>query len=1026
MISRHLPPYLGGLSGQQVTALLDELADQALRPGGCCEAVLLTAPELVPVPAGYRRADGLSLWRRHGAQVYTTRGQLDTETRLLRASAQTGAPALAPERAAAALGADQARIEAALWREHAPPGAATEPAGADGPLSSAGLTDDQAQAAYGVLTSGRAIDILVGAAGTGKTRVTATLARAWRDNSDGRVIGLTTSTNAAHVLAGEGLGETHNLAQFLGKLPGTDRTRGHLPVRAGDLLVIDEASMVPTTDLAAVEEIATRCGAKILLTGDTAQLSALGAGGAMRLLAEEHGCYQLATVQRFDSEWERQASLRLRAGDRDVLADYDQRGRILDGTREDMAAAACRRWLADFLTGRDTLLLATTNIQAADLARRARDELTALGLVARDDLTELADGNVAGVGDLIVARQNERITAGERGRMLANRDVLRIDGWADIGEERSAVVRRYLGRDPGPGQRLWSDPFELPATYLERHVQLGYAGNVHAAEGRTVDTGHLVVDETAGREAFYVGMSRGRRQNTAYVVHERTRISDPSPVIRPAPDVRDPGEGKQEPWRVHRFAVLGAILDREQGELAASEVVRRELEDASSLATLAAAWIDVTRTFATRGYESVIRSLLPGNSWQLYEQDAEWGTLTRLLRAAELAGHDVDVVLRQAIARRGFEGSRSVAAVLHGRVRRIVGTAEPAASAGYLARTPQIDDPEAAWLAADLAEAMDARVGVLAERAALDRPAWALRYLGQVPGDAVERAEWARRAGAAAAYREESGYDSDIEAIGPAPERGSPELRASWHTAFTALHMPELDREIATATEGELFARRASYEREVKWAPPYVARELREACIAEDTYRADAVQAWHRVDAAADQDAQAEAHREAEGLSELAQDVGVQRERLAEIDQARRAWHAVTEDSRQRALVADSELRRRHSGIELPLLHPDEDLTAEPSRTVVTADAHPDAELNVGGALELARQVHQIIAEREQQADREADREAELDSDDLMRRREAEALTEAAARSSAVRQKPAPSRRSELGYRRQHEMEAGQ
>ena len=41
------------------------------------------------------------------------------------------------------------------------------------PLSSAGLTDDQVQAAYGVLTSGRAIDILVGAAGTGKTRVVA-------------------------------------------------------------------------------------------------------------------------------------------------------------------------------------------------------------------------------------------------------------------------------------------------------------------------------------------------------------------------------------------------------------------------------------------------------------------------------------------------------------------------------------------------------------------------------------------------------------------------------------------------------------------------------------------------------------------------------------------------------------------------------------------------------------------------------------------------------------------------------------
>ena len=325
------------------------------------------------------------------------------------------------------------------------------PTGADSPLSDAGLTDDQAQAAYGVLTSGRAIDILVGPAGTGKTRTVVKLAEAWRDAGVGRVIGLTTSTNAAHVLAAEGLTETHNFAAFLGRIKDSDQTRGHLPVRPGDLLVVDEASMVPTADLAAVEEIATRIGAKILLTGDTEQLSAPEAGGAMRLLAEEHGYYQLSTIQRFDEEWEREASLRLRAGDADVLADYDQRGRILEGTREQMSDAAYQRWLADHLRGKEAVLLTTTNAQAAELARRARDELAALGLVATDNLAELADGNVAGVGDLIVARQNARIEAGEPGRRLANRDVLRIDGWVEIGRRtgRAGPACRRAGSAHG-------------------------------------------------------------------------------------------------------------------------------------------------------------------------------------------------------------------------------------------------------------------------------------------------------------------------------------------------------------------------------------------------------------------------------------------------------------------------------------------------------------------------------------------------------------------------------------------------
>jgi ATP-dependent exoDNAse (exonuclease V) alpha subunit len=222
------------------------------------------------------------------------------------------------------------------------------------------------------------------------------------------VVGLTTSTSAAHTLAAEGLADSSNLAVFLGRIKDSDRTRGHLPVRPGDLLVVDEASMVPTGDLAAVEAIATRVGAKILLTGDPAQLSSPGAGGAMRLLADEHGYYQLVTVQRFDAEWEREASLRLRAGDADVLAEYDQRGRLLEGTAEEMAAAAVRRWLADYLSGKESLLMAGTNVQAADLARRARDSLAALGAVSQDDLIELADGNVAGPSDLIVARQNDR------------------------------------------------------------------------------------------------------------------------------------------------------------------------------------------------------------------------------------------------------------------------------------------------------------------------------------------------------------------------------------------------------------------------------------------------------------------------------------------------------------------------------------------------------------------------------------------------------------------------------------------
>ena len=1030
MVNRHLPACLGGLSGSRVTELLEELTSRALAPGGPCGTVLLTAPEMVPVPETFRRADGLSLWRRHGAEVFTTRDQLDTEARLLRAAAQTGAPNLARDRAARALGTDRAPLEARLWREHgagAAPGGELARDGSEAPLSSAGLTDDQVQAAFGILTSGRAIDILVGAAGTGKTRIVAVLASIWRDAGVGRVIGLTTSTSAAHTLASEGLAESCNLAVFLGRIRDSDRTRGHLPVRRGDLLVVDEASMVPTVDLATVEAIATRCGAKILLTGDPAQLAAPEAGGAMRLLAEEHGYYQLVTVQRFDAEWEREASVRLRAGDADVLAEYDQRGRILDGTAEAMAAAAVQRWLADYLRGMESLLLAGTNVQAADLARRARDSLAALGLVDRDDLIELADGNVAGPGDLIVARQNERITAGEPGRALANRDVLRIDGWKEVGEERVAMVRRRIGRDPLTSEVRWSAPFELPETYVERHVQLGYAGNAHVAQSRTVGTTHLLVDDAMAREALYVGLSRGWERNTAYVITEYARAAELSAVPRVAPELVDHGGGRRS--RPHRLTVLAAVLGRERSERTATETVRAELDRAASLSTLAPMWADVTRAHAARRYEDALRSVLPAAAWGQYEQDAERGTLIRLLRAAELAGHDVDAVVQRAVEGRSLAGARSIAAVLHGRVRRIVGTAEPVVGTSYADRTPVIADPVARRFADELAAAMDERVALLGERVAADRPAWVLPHLGEVPDSGAAREEWVLRAGLAAAFREERGYASETDAIGPAPERISPEVRASWHAAYAALRMPEQEREVAEAGDGQLLALRAEYERAVGWAPPYVVAQLREAHFAEDSYRADAVHAWHRADAAVDQTERDRVRREAEAFSALAQEIGAHREALTEVADARRAWHTATEDGRWRALIADSELRRRYPGIDLAPLHADEELAApadepEPGAEEVALPDRVEVPLDLEAALEAAWHAREILAERELAADRDA----EADRDDVVRRREAEARREVEARRDAVRQEPLPSRRIEAAEKREveYEMEAGE
>lgn len=365
--------------------------------------------------------------------------------------------------------------------------------------------------------------------------------------------------------------------------------------------------------------------------------------------------------------------------------------------------------------------------------------------------------------------------------------------------------------------------------------------------------------------------------------------------------------------------------------------MRQELERAASLATLAPIWADVTRTHAVRQHERTLQSLLGSAEWQQYEQDPERGTLTRLLRAAQLAGHDTDDVLSKAVQVRDFDGARSIAAVLHGRIQRIVGTPEPAATAGYAERTPAIEDPVADQFARDLAVAMDERVSAPGRRVAMDRPAWALQHLGDMPADLAERAAWVQRAGIVAAYREERGHAHETDPIGSAPERASPEQRASWHAAYIALRMPEQQRELAAANDGELWSRRAAYAREAAWAPPHVADELRNAHIAEDAYRADAVRAWYRADATTSDAERAQARHKAKQYSSLTQEVGAYREALTEIADARQRWHAATELNRQQAIAADGDLRRRYPDMELQPLRPAEDAShpepeAEPSR----------------------------------------------------------------------------------------------
>jgi hypothetical protein len=1020
-IDAHLPGWLGGLDAAQVRAVLEELTDRALAPESGHGVVNLEAPELAETPASLRRADGRSVYSPHDRALYTTRPQLDAEERLLAAAGEHGGPRTGAQEAAAALGGAPADLASLPGRVLAPASLAeAPPAPAGGPARrwADGLRDDQAAAVWGILTSGRPVDILVGPAGTGKSRTMGTLSQLWPQLTGGAVVGVATAENAAQVLAAEGVGTAYNIARFL-----AITAAGRTLLGRGDLLIVDEASMVDTAQLAALHQIAAAAGAKLLLTGDPAQLQAVGAGGVLAMLARQYGCYQLTTVQRMVQEWERRASLRLRAGDTTVLADYDRRGRIRGGTAEQMTTAAYRAWLADHLAGKDTLLIAATTDQAAELAGRAREDLVVAGHVQPGGIA-LRDGNTAGVGDLVQARRNDRGIRDQDGRWAANRDIWRIEGYARRSRSRTvqAIVRRDLGRDSTTGERRWSGEFEVPGEYLREDAELAYAGTVHAAEGRTVDTCHALAQEGLTRALLYVALTRGREANYAYVITDTPsgrrpphvpdadqagqRVSaDLRPGTQPAAALATPtgggtapedqaaagpaeGQDPDKPWapEADRLSVLIGALEREDTELPALQVLEDELARARHLAHLGAIWSDLAAEESARRYDATVRQALTPEHYQRYAADPARGTLHRLVRTAELAGHDPDALLTSAVRMRSLDNApgrgaaTDIAKVLHSRVEELAGRPVPR-PAGYTARTPATAaDPEIGRYLRELGRLMDEQVTAAGERAATDPPAWALEHLGPVPADDGERDAWVRRAGAVAAYREHYGRSDPADLIGREP--AAPDARADWHAARAALGTPAAEAAVASASTGELHARRARYEREMAWAPPHVGADLRRTALARREHATEATLARARAEAA-DVPERGRLRARSAAHDQLARQLAAREQTLAGIDTQRARWHEATAPARQQAQEATAELHRRRPDERLPELGgrqpmPERERAHERAQPA-SAAAPPQRETtdaDLRRAAEMAELARGILDAREARARQRAEREA--------------------------------------------------
>jgi conjugative relaxase-like TrwC/TraI family protein len=896
-LDAHLPAsVLAELAAADQQRLLDALTRSALAHP---DTARLTAAPLLEAPGSWRTPDGRGRYEAPAAyDRYTHTATLAREARLVEAAAATGYPGLA-------LDAVQTQ------------------------LASTTLRPSQSAAVARVLSSGRAVDLVIGPAGTGKSYTIAEMARLWTEHVPGvdgaapRVLGLATSEAAVRVLREEGITRGLNVDRFLiaqkrlsAGQPLNDHDRALVTLRAGDLVILDEASMTATEDVEALAAATRSAKAKLVLAGDDRQLGAVEAGGVFSLLAERTRPVVLDEVVRFQNGWEGPASLRLRDGDVTAIREYDRRGRILGGTAEELREAARRGFVADYLTGRTSLVITPTNEAAAEIASHIRHQLVALGRVEAAGVV-LHNATRAGVGDLVATRENDRTLDDGCGGWVANRDTWTVTARHDDG---SLTVRRDLGADD-TGHHHYGPEVALPTAYVSQHVELAYACTVHAAQGRTVDTCYPIIDATMGTDALYVALTRAR---------ERTLIGvaiEPDPI-----DALGPQNIDQEPTTPE--AVLAQIIERPREEPSATQVLGAEVDARESLARLAPEWADLIRSDTQPRYEARLAELLGSEMWAKVEADPATPALLRAVRAAELAGRDVDQVLERAVGRHELDTAESIAQVLHYRIT--LDTPAPAGvqdlneAGSFLARTPELTDPQLDAYAKAIAAAMDERIGVLGERAAAEPPAWAAA-LGPVPEDVLERAEWTRRAGVIAGYREQHGWHG-TDAIGPAPHRSAAEDRAGWHAAWTALGRPDEQRDLAAATRGELANAVQTWERTEALAPPNVDAELRGAYLAADFCDREARHCHLEAEAHAAAGRRPAAEQSGAHRDAYRRDEAAARARAAELEAAaaaRQAWYESTAAQRRTAELARREAARRDDRDLARLLGADDRTPAE-------------------------------------------------------------------------------------------------
>lgn len=395
-----------------------------------------------------------------------------------------------------------------------------------------GLTEDerirneeQRNAVSQVTSKSGDIQVIEGMAGTGKTHTLNVARQVW-SKAGFRVVGLALSAAAAANLKKGAEIESETIALRLLQLQDgfashhkrqlkrfitgkrTYAYRGS-PFRLDrkTVVVVDEAGMVGTQQLAELVKHVKKAGAKLVLVGDRRQLQPIDGGGPFAAIASRTVPAELRHVIRQQIEpydpnptWHRQAGQLIANGHVALaLKLFSERGRLnVLAARDQAMLSLVRDWSVRGMENpTDHVVLAGTREEVKTLnhmcqsARKAAGVLGTAGVPVGEQAIYL--------GDLVLFTRNARtlgINNGDRGRVIAFHPY----------KKQMAVELERTKKQVFVNYREYT------------HCQLGYAMTTHKAQGATVPSVYVLLGGAMqDRHLSYVQTTRACESTRLYV-----------------------------------------------------------------------------------------------------------------------------------------------------------------------------------------------------------------------------------------------------------------------------------------------------------------------------------------------------------------------------------------------------------------------------------------------------------------------------------------------------------------------------